>query len=173
MIGGFKTSILFNLYKIQKVTFMCPIISNLFTLEPMEFPYICNFFTFRENIFTLYNTYIHLFTNLQLHMFVNMIMTKKLVCEWNWELMPWRFTVCHSSDETSRGSHAAASLQKTLAHCRSAMTGWLSDLSRHRYTCKKGWRLFICQQKQNTVNITYTVLLFVTHSLYMNYNPLQ
>lgn len=42
--------------------------------------------------------------------------------------------VCHSSDERSRGNHAAASLQKKLAHSHSAMTGRLSEHSRHQYT---------------------------------------
>lgn len=38
--------------------------------------------------------------------------------------------VCHSSDEKSRGNHAVANLQM-LAHHHRAMTGWLSDRSRH------------------------------------------
>lgn len=54
-------------------------------------------------------------------------------------LLRGRFTVCHSSDEKSRGNHAAANLQNIFTHHHSAMTGWLSDCSRHQYTCREGW----------------------------------
>ncbi|TNN51725.1 hypothetical protein EYF80_038075 [Liparis tanakae] len=40
-------------------------------------------------------------------------------------------------EEKSRGNHAAANLQETLAPHHSAMTGRLTDRLRHQHSCRK------------------------------------